>query len=137
VFFENHWENRVVRQWIKDIINAFQWGSILRDDIAHGVARAHRITITGNTYDFGTFHLPPDYNTGRTNLRGDGGGTSAPHTTARYRYVGEDIENIAHRFNVLRDVTQDRASTIYRVFDDGGGVSDLVKVIVDGQGEKR
>jgi hypothetical protein len=37
VYFGAYWDNKFVRQFLVDIINAVQWASRRRDDIAHGI----------------------------------------------------------------------------------------------------
>jgi hypothetical protein len=99
VFFGNYWDEPLIRQSVTDIITAVQRASRLRDDIAHGIVWED---IVIGEQDYGAFHMPPQYNTGRTHaFRQDDGDLGL--LRAKYRYTDEDILTFGKKFVELRD----------------------------------
>ena len=86
-----------------DILNAAQWASKLRDDIAHGLVMEgiERVTRRDDKIikeeEFGSFLMPPEYNTGRTLPHHDSSPEEkhlAASFRARYCYKSTDINVI-------------------------------------------
>jgi hypothetical protein len=65
-------ENEAEKNGLKDILNAAQWAAKLRDDVAHGVCHENIEVVSSadnvvvREEKFGSFLMPPGYNTGRT-----------------------------------------------------------------------
>jgi hypothetical protein len=118
-FFLDAWQKKPVRQSIINIVNAVQWASNRRDDIAHGIVWG-KIRTDGK--DFGAFHMPPEYNTGRTHAFPQSG--TFAFSTAKYRYVAADIATFGDKFGELRRTIRGYADMI---FENGDEVAALVR----------
>jgi hypothetical protein len=101
-YFGAYWEEKAVKKSLNDIVNAVEWASARRDDVAHGVVLGG-ITIDGVKY--GSFHVPPEYNTSRTHLNMQP--ASQSFLRERYRYTSEDIMTFAAKFSELRNAIWD------------------------------
>ncbi|MDB5599483.1 MAG: hypothetical protein JWN71_1527 [Xanthobacteraceae bacterium] len=80
------------------VINAVQWASVLRDDVAHGAV--FKVNEQGH------FHLPPDYNTKRT-FALSAMPVAGAFTWAKYHYVAAQIVDISAKFTALRHAILD------------------------------
>ena len=110
VFFGAHWHEKAVRQSLTEIINAVQRASRIRDDIAHGIVWSD-IVIEGN--DYGAFHMPPEYNTGRTHaFRIDDSELGV--LLAKYRYTADDIAKFAQKVLELTETIHSYIRSIIR-----------------------
>jgi hypothetical protein len=102
-YFGAHWDNPTVRRSFFAIINAVQWASNRRDDVAHGVTQ-------GTTLDdvpYGYFLFPPDYNSERTTAflypeKGD----PLYFKAAKYRYTSDQISEFGNKFQQLQSAIQ-------------------------------
>jgi hypothetical protein len=90
---------------LKNILKVGSWAAELRDDLAHGVGVENierRIRENGpetlQTGQFGSFLMPPEYNSGRTLTHSQDGDHPADIWKARYCYNDDDINNIKWKF---------------------------------------
>jgi hypothetical protein len=111
VYFGNYWDSKRVRQSLTDIINAVQWASKRRDDIAHGTIIG-RIVIDGESY--GGFLVPPEYNTGRTFAFMGDDADPLRFIRAKYRYTASNIMEWQSKFGLLREAIWDYTIKIKR-----------------------
>jgi hypothetical protein len=100
VFFGNYWDEKLVRQSLMDIIQAVQRASRIRDDIAHGIVRTDLII---DNEDYGSFHMPPRYNTGRSYAFKQKEDGPLAFLRAKYRYTANDIVLFGRKFTELGD----------------------------------
>jgi hypothetical protein len=112
VYFGAYWTNKFIQQSVKDIINAVQWASKRRDDIAHGVIWGNLI-LDGVHY--GSFLMPPDYNTGRSHAFMEDSTDPLRFTRAKYRYTSADISPFFEKFSFLRNEIDGYIGVIRRV----------------------
>jgi hypothetical protein len=101
------WNKKTVRKKFTDVINAVEWASKRRDDIAHGIVRGYVV----GTKDFGFFLTPPNYNTGRTTKRPSVDNFGF-FSTAKYRYTRDDIKSLADKFLGLHFLVTDLANRL-------------------------
>jgi hypothetical protein len=115
-YFSPYWENKAVRQPLIDVINAFEWASPRRDDIVHGIVWGN-ITVDRDPY--GSFLMPPEYNTGRTfaSIEEEG---ALGFLRAHYRYIGEDINKFASKFMELQRAVVEYTSSVAKNPPHGG-----------------
>jgi hypothetical protein len=100
VYFGQHWQDKLVRQPFTDIINAVQWASKRRDDVAHGVIFS---SITVDDTHYGAFLLPPEYNTGRTFAYIGDSADPLRIMRAKYRYTSANIREWQSKFSELAE----------------------------------
>jgi len=127
VYFSSWWDNKAVRQSVTDIINAVMWASRRRDDIAHGIA----VGISIDHKNFGFFHMPPEYNTGRTHLGFGPEGDPLRTVRARYRYTAEDINLLEGKFRELWDELTKYWLEVTR--RDDGNIKLIVRLMSEGK----
>lgn len=111
VYFGAYWDNKFVRQFLVDIINAVQWASRRRDDIAHGIIWAG---IKIDNVDYGSFLMPPEYNTGRTFAFMADTPDPLRLMRAKYRYTANNIQEWRSKFAGLREAIWSYTLTIKR-----------------------
>jgi hypothetical protein len=124
VFFGNYWDDKPVRQSLIDIIEAVRRASRLRDDIAHGIVRTG---LGMDHVDYGYFHMPPRYNTGRSYaFKREEDGPLA-YLRAKYRYTTSDIVLFGRKFIELRDTIHAYLISVIRKED---GTVPLIDALV-------
>src|SRR5262249_32790985 len=111
IYFGAYWENKFVRQSLQDVINAMGRASKRRDDIAHGIIWGG---IKIEHMDYGSFLMPPEYNTGRTFAFMPDTPDPLRLMRAKYRYTAANIENWGSKFIELRDAIIDYFKAIKR-----------------------
>jgi hypothetical protein len=114
-------ESKDIENELVDVLNAAQWAAKLRDDIAHGAVREDIEVVTRRNDEiikeekFGSFLMPPEYNTGRTLPHHDysqGQKHLAEAYRARYCYNGSDINGIKMKFYELLVAVGNCASNV-------------------------
>jgi hypothetical protein len=96
-----------VENGLVSILSAAQWASRLRDDIAHGLVREDMEIVTRRDDEiikeeqFGSFLMPPEYNTERTHAHPKEYTHLADAYMARYCYNSSDINDIKLKFYAL------------------------------------
>jgi hypothetical protein len=117
VFFGGYWNAAPVRESLINILFAIEKAASLRDDIVHGVAsgpyRVHNDpTNPRQMTDYGSFLMPPEYNTKFTTT----GMLKSEHALdflrCRYRYTSSDIKKIAEKFVNLRWTIESYARSV-------------------------
>ena len=135
IYFGRYWENKFVRQPLTDVLNAVQWASRRRDDIAHGIAKGPStftrrdgadLSKVEATFEFGCFLMPPEYNTDRTHPFVSIKKTPHPGDfwRARYTFTSKHIRQFGFQFIVLEAAIQ---RYIKRVREDENGEIPIVK----------
>jgi hypothetical protein len=89
----------LARPSLMDVINAVQWASKRRDDIAHGVVQGVKI----DNRDYGHFLFPPEYNTGRTHLYSEPSADPLQLIPSKYRFVDTEVSMFSQKFADLRN----------------------------------
>jgi hypothetical protein len=124
VFFGNYWDEKPVRQSLKEIIDAVGRASRIRDDIAHGIVQAN-LVIDGE--DYGAFHMPPPYNTGRSHAFSQKEDGALAFLRAKYRYTARDIISFGRKFIKLEGTIHAYLISIIRKTD---GTVPLIEELV-------
>jgi hypothetical protein len=140
VYFNPWWESKPVRQPLVDILNAVQWASNRRDDLAHGIVSpyisAQVSDLRGNIIkkeDFGCFLMPPEYKTDRTHAYMQGVDHPSGAMKARYSFTSKDIRRFGLQFIALRAAIQ---NYVRRIRKDKEGRIPLVEQIKTAVSEK-
>jgi hypothetical protein len=100
-------ERKDVEAGLVDICKAAGWAAKLRDDIAHGAVREDMEVVTRRNDEiikeekFGSFLMPPEYNTGRTHAHLQEYSHLSAAYKARYCYNSSDISVIKMKFHEL------------------------------------
>jgi hypothetical protein len=110
IYFAPSWEIKAVRKSIVDITDAVGRASRRRDDVAHGIVWGN-ITVDETVY--GSFLMPPEYNTGRT-YASISPGDPLGFQRAKYRYISDDIEGFAFKFSQLRNYIWEYTAKVYK-----------------------
>lgn len=103
-------ENQAEKDGLKDVLNAAQWAAKLRDDIAHGVGVEDIEVVTREEPGskiikeerFGSYLMPPEYNTGRTFAHDKTYDHLSDAWKARYCFNNGDIDAIKWKFWYLK-----------------------------------
>lgn len=114
VFFGNYWGDKPVRQ---SLIG-------LRDDIAHGIVQPG---LGMDDLDYGYFHMPPRYNTGRSHAFSRKEDGPLRYLRAKYRYTANDIVLFGRKFIELRDTIHAYLISVIRKED---GTVPLIDTLV-------
>ena len=134
IYFGAYWNNKHIKQSLVDIINAVQWGSKRRDDIAHGIIWG-LITVAGVGY--GAFLMPPEYNTGRTHASVVDEPDPLRFTKTKYRYTSKDIWSVAEKFMILRKTINDYNNLIRREDGRFPALEAALESVMDATGKKK
>lgn len=97
-------ENEAEKDGLKHVLNAARWAAKLRDDVAHGVCHEN-IEVVTSTNDivtkeekFGSYLMPPEYNTGRTYTYDRKYNHLMDAWKAQYCYNHDDLKEINAKF---------------------------------------
>lgn len=99
-----------IQRGLNDVLKAAELAAKLRDDIAHGIGIVDLEVVTSRNgkvvkeEQFGSFLMPPEYNTGRTHTHIIDHEHPSSAYRARYCYNSSDIERIKLKFWELKSI---------------------------------
>lgn len=124
-------DNDAEKDGLKHILNAAGWAAKLRDDVAHGICHENIEVVTSTNSvvtkeeKFGSYLMPPEYNTGRTYAHDRTYNHLMDAWKAQYCYNQNDLQEInakfvelvvaVHAYRILLEPYLDRARLTFPI----------------------